>query len=65
MAAKTNTPKLKGMKTGKPSGNSAVVPAGQYPTILGTKGIGANAKANLDALTGGQGSSTVNSRPTN
>lgn len=64
MAAKTNVPALKGARAGKPSGSSSQIPMGQYPTVIGTTGKPANVSANLDALTQGNGKSTVNSQPT-
>lgn len=60
----TNTPSLKGARSGKPSGFSAQLPAGQSPLVNGTKGIAAPVGPNLGALTHGSGMSTVNSTPT-
>lgn len=64
----TNVPKLKGSLAAgsKPSGSSALVPNGQYPTILGTKRMPAVPGAVMNQ--GGpaineSGESTVNSTP--
>lgn len=61
MATKRNTPALKGMPAqgSRPSGNSSVVPQGQYPTVIGTHGL-----PNVPApYVQSPGNSTVNSTP--
>lgn len=62
----TNTPKLKGLPSGKPAGNSAVVPNAQYPTVVGTKklpGVPGAIMSEPGAAINGPGDSTVNSTP--
>lgn len=66
----TNTPRLKGLPAAgsRPAGSSALVPNGQYPTVLGTKRLpGIPGPASTDpenaAAINEPGQSTINSTP--
>jgi hypothetical protein len=64
MAAKGNAPSIPGTPGSGRRGGKGTVPNGKYPTVVGTRNVPANVPGNLGALTGGRGSSTVNSTPT-
>lgn len=61
MAAKRNTPALKGMPAqgSRPAGSSTPVPQGQYPTVIGTGGLPNVPKPYIQS----PGATTVNSTP--
>lgn len=60
-APRRNTPALKGMpKQGsRPRGSAAIVPNGQYPTVIGTHGAPGTGRPYVP----NPGSSTINSTP--